>query len=273
MLVERDGRDIQLQATPKRVQTEDAFGNSVSAGRLGIAPHIEPLIGYIRDDSVAQNIGMELGDIIKRVDGIDIQSYAQMDALIRPSYDRDLQIVIDRDGQELTFTARPDRIDSEDSDGKTVSFGTLGIAMDPSAKGIRKVQYPLSEAVAKGVSQTWFIIDRTVVFLARLFQGKEDAGQISGPLRIAQISGQVADNGLVALINLAALLSVSIGFINLLPIPMLDGGHLLFYGYEAVAGKPLNERAQDYGFRIGIALVLSMMVFATWNDLVHLLKF
>jgi regulator of sigma E protease len=100
--------------------------------------------------------------------------------------------------------------------------------------------------------------------------GREDADQLGGPLRIAQVSGQVASVGFLALLNLAAIISVSIGLINLFPIPMLDGGHLLFYGIEAVRGKPLSETTQEIGFRIGLALVLMLMIFATWNDLIHL---
>ena len=99
--------------------------------------------------------------------------------------------------------------------------------------------------------------------------GREAADQLGGPIRIAQISGQVASLGLLPLLNLVAVISVSIGFINLFPIPMLDGGHLLFYGIEAIRGKPLSESTQEIGFRIGLAFVLMLMIFATWNDLIH----
>ena len=121
-----------------------------------------------------------------------------------------------------------------------------------------------------GVKETWFVIDRTLAYIGGVFTGREAADQVGGPLRIAQISGQVATIGLAALIHLAAVLSISIGLLNLFPVPLLDGGHLLFYAVEAVRGRPLSERAQEMGFRIGLGLVLMLMVFATYNDILHL---
>ena len=121
-----------------------------------------------------------------------------------------------------------------------------------------------------GVKETWFVIDRTLAYIGGVFTGREAASQVGGPLGIARISGQVATIGLAALIHLAAVLSISIGLLNLFPVPLLDGGHLLFYAVEAVRGRPLSERAQEMGFRIGLALVLMLMVFATYNDILHL---
>jgi regulator of sigma E protease len=121
-----------------------------------------------------------------------------------------------------------------------------------------------------GTKETYFVISRTLSYLYDVITGREKADQLGGPIRIAQISGQVATAGFFALLNLGAILSVSIGLINLFPVPMLDGGHLLFYGIEAIRGRPLSEKSQEIGFRIGLALVLMLMIFATWNDLVHL---
>ena len=121
-----------------------------------------------------------------------------------------------------------------------------------------------------GIQECYFVITRSLGYLYDVVTGRESADQLGGPIRIAQISGQVASVGFVALLNLAAIISVSIGLINLFPIPMLDGGHLLFYGIEAVRGRPLSETTQEISFRIGLALVLMLMIFATWNDLIHL---
>ena len=118
-----------------------------------------------------------------------------------------------------------------------------------------------------GVKETWFVVDRTLSYIGGIFTGREAADQVGGPIRIAQISGQVATIGVAALIHLAAVLSISIGLLNLFPVPLLDGGHLLFYAVEAVRGRPLSERAQEIGFRIGLGLVLMLMVFATYNDI------
>jgi regulator of sigma E protease len=125
-------------------------------------------------------------------------------------------------------------------------------------------------ALWMGVEETWFVIDRTLSYLGGVIVGREAADQLGGPIRIAQVSGQVATVGFVALMNLSAILSVSIGLLNLFPVPLLDGGHLLFYAIEAIRGKPLSERAQEMGFRVGLALVLMLMIFATFNDIIHL---
>jgi regulator of sigma E protease len=120
-----------------------------------------------------------------------------------------------------------------------------------------------------GAAETWFVVDRTFAYIGGIFAGRESADQLGGPLRIAQVSGQVASISFTALMHLTAVLSVSIGLLNLFPVPMLDGGHLMFYAYEALRGRPLSEKAQEMGFRIGLALVIMLMVFATWNDLLH----
>ncbi len=125
-------------------------------------------------------------------------------------------------------------------------------------------------AVWLGVKETWFVVDRTMAYIGGIFVGREAADQLGGPIRIAQISGQVATIGIAALLHLTAVLSISIGLLNLFPVPLLDGGHLLFYAIEAIRGRPLSERAQELGFRVGLALVLMLMVFATYNDILHL---
>jgi regulator of sigma E protease len=121
-----------------------------------------------------------------------------------------------------------------------------------------------------GVRETWFLIDRTLVFVRDLFMGRGSVEDLGGPIRIAEVSGQAASISLMALLSLTAVLSVSIGLLNLFPIPMLDGGHLVFYTIEALRGRPLSERSQEIGFRVGLALVLTLMVVATWNDIARL---
>jgi regulator of sigma E protease len=122
------------------------------------------------------------------------------------------------------------------------------------------------------VKETWFVVERTLSYIGGVITGREAADQVGGPIRIAQISGQVATIGLAALFHLTAVLSVSIGLLNLFPVPLLDGGHLLFYAIEALRGRPLSEKAQEMGFRVGLALVLMLMIFATYNDILHLAR-
>ena len=141
-------------------------------------------------------------------------------------------------------------------------------AIDPA--DTRFIQYGVLGALMSGVSESWFVVDDTMAYLVKIIRGRASVDQLGGPIRIAQVAGQVATSGFTPILRLVALLSVSIGLLNLFPIPLLDGGHLLFYLVEAVRGRPLSERAQEYGFRFGLALVLLLMLFTTYNDLLQL---
>src|SRR5207342_598803 len=145
----------------------------------------------------------------------------------------------------------------------------LGVSRSMAPGDIKTEQVDPVRAVWLGTKETWFIIDRTFSYIGGLFAGRECADQLGGPIRIAQISGQVATLGFVPMLELAAMLSVSIGLLNLFPVPLLDGGHLLFYGIEALRGRPLSERAQEMGFRVGLALVIMLMIFSTFNDIIQ----
>ena len=166
---------------------------------------------------------------------------------------RRLTIDVERGGVRTdACKATPTLTEMKDNFGNVHRIGVLGIT------GAREPPVPVDPltAVKLGVEETWFVVERTLSYLGGVIVGRESADQLGGPIRIAQVSGQVATAGFVALIHLAAVLSVSIGLLNLFPIPLLDGGHLLFYAIEAVRGRPLSDRAQEYGFRIGLALVL-----------------
>jgi regulator of sigma E protease len=176
------------------------------------------------------------------------------------------------------LTATPVLSEVKDSFGNVHRQGMLGITapVGPGESAVKPVD-PLT-AIGLGVRETWYVLDDTITYLARVVIGRESADQPGGPTRIVQIAGQVwqgglhsggISGGLAAIIQLAAVLSVSIGLLNLFPIPLLDGGHLLFYAVEAVRGRPLSQRAQQVGFRIGLALVLMLMIFATYNDILH----
>jgi regulator of sigma E protease len=145
-------------------------------------------------------------------------------------------------------------------------MGQLGIQRTNSPGDVTTERVDPATALWLGVKETWFVVDSTLSYIGNIFTGRASPDQIGGPIRIAQISGQVATLGLMPLIHLAAVLSVSIGLLNLFPVPLLDGGHLLFYAAEVLRGRPLSERSQEYGFRVGLALVLMLMVFAFYND-------
>src|SRR5947209_7439573 len=166
----------------------------------------------------------------------------------------------------FTFFGKPSTTARVD----TVQAGSAAAAAGFQSGDVVTERVNPATALWLGVKETWFVVDRTLAYIGGVFTGREAADQVGGPLRIAQISGQVATIGVAALIHLTAVLSISIGLLNLFPVPLLDGGHLLFYAVEAVRGRPLSERAQEMGFRIGLGLVLMLMVFATYNDILHL---
>ncbi len=221
--------------------------------------------------SAAEAAGFRSGDVVLTIAGQEIESFSDLQRIVTGSADRELTIVVDRDGREIELTATPRRQEVTDRFGNTHRVGILGLQRTRGeGEEIEVVRYDPLTATWMGVQETAFVVTRTLTYLKDVIVGREAADQLSGPIRIAQVSGQVATVGFVALMNLAAILSVSIGLVNLFPIPMLDGGHLLYYAIEAIRGKPLSPRAQEFGFRIGLAVVLLLMMFATWNDLSNL---
>ncbi len=268
IVVERDGEVVELTVTPELVAVTDQFGNTHRVGQIGVERVLPPMVDAISPDGPAEEAGLQPGDIVRQIEGQDINSFLAMQTVVQKSAGVPLEFTIERNGELMTVEMTPAPVEITSADGKEVEVGRIGIQGHDNITDYDIVRVDVLTGMVMGVERTWFIIERTFHFLGGLFVGQEDASQLSGPLGIAKVSGEVAQGGLVPLISLAAILSVSIGLLNLFPIPMLDGGHLLYYGYEAVAGKPLGERAQEFGFRVGLALVISLMLFATWNDLV-----
>lgn len=229
-----------------------------------------PVVDAVQPGSAAAEAGFEQGDRIISIDGEPIDNFGQMQRIVSVSAEQKLAIVVKRGDSEVTLNATPRKQETTDVFGNTIRRGILGIQRSASQEDWVLKKYDPATSVWLGTKETYFVISRTLIYLYDVVTGREKADQLGGPIRIAQVSGQVASAGLMALLNLTAILSVSIGLINLFPIPMLDGGHLLFYSIEAVRGRPLSERSQEIGFRIGLALVLMLMIFATWNDVIHL---
>ena len=193
-----------------------------------------------------------------------------MQRIVGMSPDKPLHFVVERGGKTVDITVTPELKEITDRFGNTMRMGLLGIQRNAAPEEWTLQRHDPVTALVMALKETYFVISRSLGYLYDVVTGRELADQLGGPIRIAQVSGQVATAGFVALLNLAAIISVSIGLINLFPIPMLDGGHLLFYGIEALRGRPLSEGTQEIGFRIGLAFVLMLMIFATWNDLIHL---
>jgi regulator of sigma E protease len=223
-------------------------------------------VGVVQPGSAAEAAGIQPGDRILSVDGSEIGRFEDVQQIVRFNTGEPLAMVVERDGEEVALTATPAVTEVTDRLGNTHSIGMLGIGR--SGVEYRRLD-PFSAVWAAG-AETVDLTLGTLGAVGQMLAGARGTEELGGPLRIAQMSGEVAQSGAVALIWFMAILSINLGLINLFPIPMLDGGHLMFYAVEALRGKPLGERAQEYGFRIGLALVLTLMVFATWNDLVHL---
>jgi regulator of sigma E protease len=227
-------------------------------------------IDTVQAGSAAADAGFQAGDVVLSIDGRQVSSFSDMQRIVGANAGRTLEFQVERGGTPVTLRATPVLKEGKDGFGNKYCQAILGVSRSMAPGDIRTEKVNPFTAVAMGTAETWFIIERTFSYLTGIFAGRECADQLGGPIRIAQISGQVASVSFAALMHLTAMLSVSIGLLNLFPVPLLDGGHLLFYGIEAARGRPLSERAQEIGFRIGLALVLMLMIFATFNDIIHL---
>ena len=233
-------------------------------------PSTSARVDAIQPDSAAAQAGFVVGDVIVAINGRPIETFADMQRVVSTNAGQQLTVTIDRGGAKQDLKATPSLREVKDNFGNVHRIGVLGITRSMGAADAQLEKVSAPRALWMGAQETWFVVDRTLSYIGGIFVGKESADQLGGPIRIAQVSGQVATVGFIAVMNLAAILSVSIGLLNLFPVPLLDGGHLLFYAIEAIRGKPLSERAQEMGFRIGLALVVMLMIFATFNDIIHL---
>lgn len=231
---------------------------------------LEPRIEAVQAGSAAEKAGFQPKDLIVAIDGKRIETFADMQLLVSSSAGEGLAFTVERGGQTVVLNAVPNFVERTTPFGKQ-RIGLLGVEASKDPSAIKRISYSPWGAIKAGAVETWNLVDRTMNFLRRLVMGWESADQLSGPIGIARASGTAFDvGGVYSLVSLIGFMSVSIGLINLFPIPLLDGGHLLFYAIEAVRGRPLSEKAQEIGFRIGFAIVGMLMLFATWNDLVHL---
>jgi regulator of sigma E protease len=223
-------------------------------------------VGQVQPGSAAESGGIKPGDTIVQIDGNAIARFEDVQQAVALNDGSAMAIVVRRDGSDVTLSVTPQMTERTDRFGNVHRIGMLGIGRS----GVDYVRRDPATAVWRAVGETWNLSSGTLKAIWQMIDGARTTDELGGPLRIAQMSGEVAQGGIVAIVWFMAVLSVNLGLINLFPIPVLDGGHLLFYVAEAIRGKPLGQRAQEYGFRIGLALVLTLMVFATWNDIMHL---
>jgi regulator of sigma E protease len=223
-------------------------------------------VGDVQPDSAAAAADLRPGDRIVAVDGEALESFEQLQAIVRDAPGERLAFTIERAGQRREIEVVPRETEITDRFGQTHRIGLIGV----SRSGVEFRRSDPATALLEGTAETFQLIGGTLQAVGQMIVGSRTTDELGGPLRIAQMSGEIAKDGVVPAIWFTAILSINLGLINLFPIPMLDGGHLVMYGIEAVRGRPLNERSQEIAFRFGLALVLTLMVFATWNDLVHL---
>ncbi|MDQ6437130.1 RIP metalloprotease RseP [Mesorhizobium sp. LHD-90] len=228
---------------------------------------VEPMVAEVRAGSPAEAAGFMPGDRFVSVDGRPVGTFADVQRMVSGRAGDSIVFTILRDGTEKTLTATPELLEQKDALGNVVKIGAIGVVNNEELGQPRHIAYSPGGALVEAVTETGHIIARTGQFLKRFVVGREDKCQLGGPIRIAEMAGKAAKAGFEWLVQLVALLSVGIGILNLLPIPPLDGGHLVFYGYEAAFRRPASERMMEAVYRTGMFLVLGFMVFVFWNDL------
>jgi regulator of sigma E protease len=231
-------------------------------------PVTQPRVDEVIPGSVAERAGIKAGDLFKSINGTPTETFQDVQEIVMMRGGETLSIVIERNKTEVAIIAVPQVKEQPDGFGGTIRIGQLGIKNNGSTMVYEKKSLP--EALRLGIDRTWFVVETTFRYIGKLFLGQESTAQLGGPISIAKAAGDAASVGVVQFVFVIGFLSVSIGLINLFPIPMLDGGHLVYYAIEAVRGKPLGPEAQEWGFKIGFTVVLALMLVGTWNDLVRL---
>ena len=225
------------------------------------------VIDEVQKDSPAFISGLKKNDKILYIDGNKVESVLEVSTFINTSTSENIQFQILRGDQELDVLIKPNIIDSKDAFGNSIKKRIIGIKLLVSRDDLKKQPLPPSKAIYYSFKEVWFVIVTSLNYVGIILTGTGDSSQLGGPVKIAKITGQVAEYGIVPFLSIMAYISISLGIINLFPIPMLDGGHLMFYFFEKVLGKPLSQKTQENFFRIGLFLLFSLMFFVTFNDL------
>ncbi|MDH3230385.1 MAG: RIP metalloprotease RseP [Alphaproteobacteria bacterium] len=264
--IERSGRTMQLTVTPDPVEMKMIDDTIQTIGSLGVGL-VTPVVAEVIADSAAEEAGFRVGDRILQIGDTPIGRFEDLRTIVLASPGSALQFVILRDGVELILPVTPKPVVVETESGETQTVGQLGVAAEAPPTAI--VRHGPTMALWQATKRSAEITEGTLTGLAQIAIGARDSKEMGGPIMIAQVSRKIAKRGVVEFIGMMVLFSITLGLINLFPIPVLDGGHLAFYALEAIRGRPLGERAQEYGFKIGLALVVSLMIFVMVNDLLH----
>ncbi len=224
-------------------------------------------INEVQENSPAYIAGVKKNDLILSIDNNKVKSILDVSTYINTSTSNKISFTVLRNDNEISFLIEPTITTGKDSFGNELKKKIIGIKLVPVNNEFNKEKLGPSTAIFYAIKETWFVTKSSVKFIFSLFKGKGDTAQLGGPIKIAQITGQVAQLGIIAFLSITAYISISLGLINLFPIPMLDGGHLMFYGIEKILGRPLKQSTQEGFFRIGLFLLFSLMFFTTFNDL------
>ncbi|WP_075522217.1 RIP metalloprotease RseP [Candidatus Pelagibacter communis] len=225
------------------------------------------MINEVQKDSPAMVGGLKQNDIILEIDGNTVDSIMDVSKYITMSTDEIISFKVKRSYEEIILNVKPEMVKSEDNLGNSINKRIVGIKLGAYNNEINHVKLGPAQAILHAVNEVYYVSTSSLKYIGGMIVGKADTSQLGGPIRIAKISGQVADIGILAFISMMAYISISLGLVNLFPIPMLDGGHLMFYAFEKVLGRPLSQKTQEGFFRIGIFLLISLMFFTTFNDL------
>ena len=225
------------------------------------------VINEVQKDSPAMTAGLKNNDIIISIDGNKVKSIMDVSKFITLSTDEFIDFTVSRLDQQLTFRVKPNMVESEDNLGNKINKRMVGIKLGAYNNQINHVKLGPTKALYYSINEVYFVSISSLKYIGSMLKGSGDSSQLGGPIRIAKITGQVAELGIIPFLSVMAYISISLGLINLFPIPLLDGGHLMFYGFEKVLGKPLSQKTQEGFFRIGMFLLLSLMFFTTFNDL------
>ena len=225
------------------------------------------IIDEVQKDSPAEIAGMKKNDIIVEIDNIKVESILDVSKLIAMSTSEFIDFKVSRYENEILLKVKPNLVESEDNLGNKINKRMIGIMLSPYNNEIKHIKLGPVKALVHSLNEVYFVTTSSLKYLGSMLTGAGDTSQLGGPIRIAKISGQVAEFGIIPFISMMAYISISLGLINLFPIPLLDGGHLMFYAFEKILGRPLSQKTQEGFFRIGMFLLLSLMFFATFNDL------
>ena len=228
------------------------------------------LINEVQKDSPAFVAGMKKNDKIIYIDNKKVESILEVSTFINISTTETIEFVVLRNDQTISLLVKPDLVDGKDTLGNSVKKRMIGIKLSPLNNKYEKQPLGPSKAIYYSVKEVWFVTVTSLNYLGKMITGAADSSQLGGPIRIAKITGQVAELGIIPFLSIMAYISISLGLINLFPIPMLDGGHLMFYLIEKILGRPLSQKTQEGFFRIGLFLLFSLMFFVTFNDLRYL---